>query len=152
MRIAIVNWSARKFGGAEAYLDLIMSELPRAAHDVALLCESDVPADRPKIFMPPGAPLWCIATLGAKAALEAFARWRPDVIYAGGMIAEEIEAELFPIAGGVLRAYLQRHLYQHVESPHASRATPLQPALGPAMPTPLLSASMRRLESTDNAQ
>jgi glycosyltransferase involved in cell wall biosynthesis len=81
MRIAVVNWSSRKVGGTETYLDEVVPELSAIGHDVAFLCEFDGPADRPPIRLAHGSPHWCVAEVGAVGALAALHQWKPDVIY-----------------------------------------------------------------------
>jgi hypothetical protein len=81
MRIAVANWSRRALGGAEGYLGIVIPELARAGHEVALWSELDQPADRELIRLPEGAPEWCAAEMGTGPALEALRAWRPDVVF-----------------------------------------------------------------------
>jgi glycosyltransferase involved in cell wall biosynthesis len=82
MRIAIANWSVRRAGGAETYLALVIPALLSAGHEVAFLCELDKPADRQRINLPDGAPLWCASEIGADTALARLREWKPGVVYA----------------------------------------------------------------------
>ncbi|MDQ6666521.1 MAG: glycosyltransferase family 4 protein [Acidobacteriota bacterium] len=81
MRIALLNKSRRKAGGAEKYIDGIVPELCSQGHDLAFLHDVDTPDDRDGIFLPDSAPAWCIAEIGAERAISALRAWRPDVIY-----------------------------------------------------------------------
>jgi len=101
MRIAVANWSVRKVGGTESYLDEIMPELVSAGHDVGFLSEFDTPANRTRISLPPGVPLWCVTEIGAKAALATVRQWRPDLIYAHKLLDLDLQAQTLEIAPGV---------------------------------------------------
>jgi len=82
MRIAVANWSSRKAGGTEAYLDEVVSELSAIGNDVAFFHELDVPSDRARIKLPQATPRWCVAQSGDACALAALREWRPDIVYA----------------------------------------------------------------------
>src|SRR5918912_3849406 len=105
MRIAVINWSRRKVGGTEAYLDSIIPELVGAGHQIALWHESDVPACNDQIALPNGVPSWCVSELGARAALEALRSWQPDVIYAHSLMQPALEAEMLKVAPAVFFAH-----------------------------------------------
>jgi glycosyltransferase involved in cell wall biosynthesis len=93
MRIAFVNHSRRKVGGAEVYLDSVIPALARAGHEIACLHEDDSAyADREAIAIPNGAPTWCTGKLGRQQALEQLKDWRPDVCFAHGLRDTELEA------------------------------------------------------------
>lgn len=101
MRIAIVNWSRRKLGGAEAYIDSIIPGLTSSGHEVALFHEVDEPTSRDEIFLPPDAPGWCVNKAGAENALAGLREWSPDVIYAHGLLDPDIEARTLQVAPAV---------------------------------------------------
>jgi glycosyltransferase involved in cell wall biosynthesis len=105
MRIAVVNWSRRKVGGTEAYLDSIIPELLNAGHQIAFWHEADVPVGNDLIALPDGIPAWCVAELGARSALEVLRRWRPDVIYAHSLMQPKLEAEMLKVAPAVFFAH-----------------------------------------------
>ena len=95
MRIAIVTQSRRKIGGAEVYLDSIITALALAGHEIACLCEDDTEyAGREPIRLPVSAPAWCAATLGASQAITQLAAWRPDICFSHGLNSPELEARL----------------------------------------------------------
>jgi glycosyltransferase involved in cell wall biosynthesis len=105
MRIAIVNWSSRKVGGAEAYLDLVIPELVDAGHQVAFFHEVDEPLNREPIALPERTPTWCVAKLGAESALAELGRWSPQVIYAHGLLDPELEAATLKVAPAAFFAH-----------------------------------------------
>jgi glycosyltransferase involved in cell wall biosynthesis len=105
LRIAVINWSRRKVGGAEAYLGLTLSALSDAGHEVAFWYETDKPANREPIPLNAGVPTWSIDELGAERALEALRRWQPDLIYSHGLLNPEVETETLRIAPAVFSAH-----------------------------------------------
>jgi len=105
MRIAIVNWSSRKAGGAETYIERVIGGLRCAGHEMALFCETDLPADRAPITLPREAPLWSISKMGLEAAINALRAWHPDMIYAHGLTDPAIEARTLQVAPAVLFAH-----------------------------------------------
>lgn len=106
MRIAVVNWSRRRAGGVETYLNNIIPELARAGHEIAFLCEVDEPADRVPIDLPEHGPFWCAATMGgADDALAALGNWRPDVIYAHKLSDPDLERRVLSLAPSVFFAH-----------------------------------------------
>jgi hypothetical protein len=105
MRIAIVNWSSRKVGGAETYLDRVIGGLRCAGHEPALFCETDLPADRAPITLPWETPLWSVSKMGLERAVSALRGWCPDVIYGHGVADPDIEARTLEVAPAVLFAH-----------------------------------------------
>jgi glycosyltransferase involved in cell wall biosynthesis len=101
MRIAIINFSRRKVGGVEVYLDKVIAELDRIGHKISFWHEIDEPTDRDNIGLPQGAPAWCVSHLGSEPALAALRDWKPDLIYAHSLITPELEAETLKIAPAV---------------------------------------------------
>src|SRR5438093_4424913 len=108
MRIAVVNWNRRREGGVETYLDIIISALHQAGHDIAFCHEIDQPPERSPIRLPEGAPSWCAGDLGIERAVSAVRKWRPDVIYSHNLASLELEREILKIAPAVFFA----HAYQ----------------------------------------
>ena len=105
MRIAVLNWSSRKVGGAESYLGLTISALAGAGHAVAFWHQTDEPAGREPIPLPAGVPSWSAAELGTARALERLREWRPDLIYSHGLLDPAVEAETLRIAPAVFSAH-----------------------------------------------
>jgi glycosyltransferase involved in cell wall biosynthesis len=95
-------------GGAENYLRSAMAALARRGHQLSLLHESPAPPHaEPVAPAGPGVPRWCVAELGAAAALRALAAWRPDVVWVHGLADPALEASLL----GSQRCVLFAHGY-----------------------------------------
>ncbi len=105
MRIAVVNWSTRRVGGVETYLNTIIPELARAEHEIAFWSEVDEPVERARIELPANAPAWCVAALGAEHALASLSDWGPDVIYSHKLADPELERRVLGVAPSVFFAH-----------------------------------------------
>jgi glycosyltransferase involved in cell wall biosynthesis len=105
MRIAILNWSSRKVGGVETYLDSLIAELVKLGNEVSFCFETDNPADRDRITLPPEVPSWCVATLGTANTLQALSDWHPDVLYTHKVLSSELEEATLAIAPAVFFAH-----------------------------------------------
>jgi glycosyltransferase involved in cell wall biosynthesis len=105
MRIAVVNWSTRRVGGVETYLNTIIPELARAGHEIAFWSEVDLPLEHARIELPPNAPAWCVAALGADEALARLTAWHPDVIYSHKLADPDLELRVLGIAPSVFFAH-----------------------------------------------
>lgn len=92
-------------GGTETYLGLIIPELARVGHELALWHESDVPAGREQIALPEGVPSWCVKELGERRALAELRGWRPDLIYTHSLMSPRLEEETLRIAPAVFFAH-----------------------------------------------
>jgi glycosyltransferase involved in cell wall biosynthesis len=101
MRIAIAGWNARRIGGVEDYLSLLMPALHGAGMSIAFWHETDAPADRDRIEVPRGVLDVCVEERGIDAAIAALTDWRPDVIYAHGFTSSDVERRLIGIAPSV---------------------------------------------------
>jgi len=110
MRIAIVTCSSRIAGGAESYLDTVIPMLEAAGHEIALLCETDVPSSARAIGLATDAPVWCIAELGAPGALESMRQWRPELVYSQGLVDPELEAQAVAMAPSIVFAHDYRSI------------------------------------------
>jgi len=105
MRIAVINWTNRKAGGVENYLESVIGELSRLGHCVAFWHETAEPSLREPIALPDAAPSWSVAELGALRALSALREWQPDLIYAHGLTDPSLEAETIRLAPSVFLAH-----------------------------------------------
>ena len=105
MRIAVINWTRKRVGGTETYLGLIVPALLEAGHEVAFWHETNLPDDRDHITLPEGLPSWDASALGPSRALEELRRWRPDLIYAHGLLSPELEAETVGLAPSIFFAH-----------------------------------------------
>jgi glycosyltransferase involved in cell wall biosynthesis len=102
LRIAILNWSNRRFGGTGSYLSTVMPALRRAGHAIALWHEVERPADHGVLPVPDGAPVWSVSTLGLQRAVDALREWQPDLLYAHGLLDPFVEERALEAAPAVL--------------------------------------------------
>jgi len=101
MRIAVANHHRRQAGGSETYLSALLPALAQTGHQLALLAETDAPASRSEIQLPPGSPSWIVERLGRRQALHAVRRFDPDVLFCHGLIDPHLEAALLELAPAV---------------------------------------------------
>jgi glycosyltransferase involved in cell wall biosynthesis len=104
LRIGLVNWSRRRAGGVETYLEFLIPRLVSDGHTVALLSEVDHPADRGTITTT-GLEEWCVAALGAGRAIPALRHWAPDVLLMNGLADLSLERRVLGIAPAALIAH-----------------------------------------------
>ena len=104
MRILIANWSCRRTGGTETYLGQIMSRLGGRGHAVGFCFEVDEPDGRPLIPLPDGA-LRVPLRPDVPRALATIRSWRPDVVYAHGLLEPDVEAAVLELAPAVFAAH-----------------------------------------------
>lgn len=100
MRIAILNWSFRKEGGAEAYLNRIIQPLAVKGFKLSLWAEVDNPKAKKRIEIPEGIPFWCAEYMGFKKSFDELKKWGPDVIYSQGLqnpAIDEIASQIAPV-------------------------------------------------------
>jgi glycosyltransferase involved in cell wall biosynthesis len=105
MRVGFANWSQRRAGGAEAYVEFAASALSRLGHTVALWSERDEPADRRPLQLPDGTSRWCTQHDGVEQSLQMLARWEPSVIFVHGLVDPGLERRLLGVAPAVLLAH-----------------------------------------------
>ncbi len=105
MRIAIINWSSRRVGGVETYLNTIIPELARAGHEIAFCSEIDEPAERELIELPKSSPAWCVAEIGTELTLAGLKQWEPDVIYCHKLADPDLERKILGLAPSVFFAH-----------------------------------------------
>ena len=105
MRIAIINWSSRRVGGVETYLNTLIPELALAGHAIALCSEVDEPSERERIGLPEKSPTWCVAEMGANQTVAALRDWNPDVVFAHKLSDADFEQEVLKLAPSVFFAH-----------------------------------------------
>ena len=105
MRIAIVNWTNRRVGGAETYLARLIPGLQATHHHLFLWHETAEPASREPIPGTAGLPSCCANDVGVDNALRALKAWQPDVLYVHGLTNPVNEKALLAIAPAVLFAH-----------------------------------------------
>jgi glycosyltransferase involved in cell wall biosynthesis len=101
MRIALVNWSARRVGGIEEYIHILIPALRCAQIDVAFWHELDQPADRVRIERRDDVLDFCAEEMGLESAIDALRAWNPDVLYVQHVNNVGVEARLLEIAPAV---------------------------------------------------
>jgi glycosyltransferase involved in cell wall biosynthesis len=103
MRIAFVNHSRRKVGGAEVYLDSVIPAIARAGHQIAWLHEDNSEyVEREPISVPDGTPAWSTGSLGRQQALDKLKSWRPDICFAHGLHDTDLEAGVVALGRSAL--------------------------------------------------
>ena len=105
MRIAVANWSNRRFGGTGTYLADLFGNLERLGHELALLHERDAPLDHPKLQTGIQTPVWNIETIGIDRAIDALCDWKPDILFSHGFLDPHIEARTLDAAPAVFFAH-----------------------------------------------
>lgn len=104
MRIAIVNYTSRKIGGTETYIQAVLPLLAERGHTLAYWAETDIPAHRPAIALPKNTQFWSAAPdqLGIDAALEELRKWGPDILYVHKVDNPETESRLLDVGPAML--------------------------------------------------
>ena len=105
MRIAIVNWSSRRFGGTGTYLGQVMPALRAAGHDVGLWYEVDRPDGHPPLGTCTDSRAWSVDDLGIDAAVRGLREWSPDVLYVHGLLDAEVEQRVLEVAPAIYFAH-----------------------------------------------
>lgn len=105
MRIALCNWSGRKAGGAEEFVEQLAEALSRRGHDLGLVFETDAPHERVRIAMPADSPTFQIGRHERAAGLAALRTWKPDVIYCCNFHDTTLEKDIAQIAPALFDAH-----------------------------------------------
>lgn len=99
LRILIATYSGRRIGGTETYLEQLLPALEEAGHSVACLFETNEAADRPKILVRNGLPIW------SPESFSEIQAWKPDVVFAHGFLDTGLERRVQSLAPAVLFAH-----------------------------------------------
>ena len=106
MKLAVLSRSNRVVGGVEQYLRRFLVAATASGIEVKFCYETtEGPSDRETIPDPPAGG-WSMVELGRVRALATLRRWRPDVIYAHGLVSPELEEEAYGIAPAVFFAHV----------------------------------------------
>lgn len=105
MRILILHWTTRAYGGAENYLDTVVPLLRRRGHEVAVVAELSAPVRADEIPSLSSGKHWVVEALGAASAIRSVEEWRPDVVYSHITFDVEFESRILRIAPGVRFAH-----------------------------------------------
>jgi glycosyltransferase involved in cell wall biosynthesis len=92
-------------GGSESYLDTLIPRLHDAGLQLSFWHETDLPLDRDPIGLPRDSASWDVSRLGAEKALASLKEWRPDIIFANGLLDPDLEERVFQIAPVVFVAH-----------------------------------------------
>ncbi|HWR13918.1 MAG TPA: glycosyltransferase family 4 protein [Terriglobales bacterium] len=102
MRIAFVNHSRRKVGGAEVYLGAVIPAFARAGHELACLFEDDPDSTHDRISIPDEVPQWCVSASSSTMALASLREWHPDICFVHGLHDPDLEAAVVALGCGAL--------------------------------------------------
>src|SRR5207249_239131 len=83
----------------------VVPELHRQGHELAFAHEVDLPCDRGAIALPDGTPCWDVSKLGMQQVLESMRAWKPDLIYAHGLLDPRFESGFVEIAPSIYFAH-----------------------------------------------
>jgi glycosyltransferase involved in cell wall biosynthesis len=100
MRIAIATRYRQRVGGVESYLETLLPCLDRLGHALFFLSE-DAGTTRP-IALPERVAVETIVAGGVARAVDALARWKPDVVFLQGLSEARYEEALLAMAPTVL--------------------------------------------------
>jgi|SRR5579885_876620 len=101
MRLAVANWSCRKVGGTEDYLEEVLPELVSLGYEVAFFSECDLPANRRRIEIPAEIKFLCNSDSRNHDSVAALERWSPDLLFNHGFLSPKLEQKLLDTAPGV---------------------------------------------------
>jgi glycosyltransferase involved in cell wall biosynthesis len=104
MRIAIVNWTNRKVGGAETYLEATIPALIGAGHEVFVWHETSNASGGERVHGVECASA-CASALGVEAAVRELEEWRPDVLFVHRLDDPAHERRLLDVAPAVFFAH-----------------------------------------------
>ncbi len=105
VRLAILNGNARVVGGIETYLSVVLPALRGRGHELAILCESLLPADRAWVSDDSRIPRWGTGELGIEPSLDRLRAWHPDVVFAHGCRSVALEGAAAEVAPFVYFAH-----------------------------------------------
>ena len=104
MRIAIANWSARRIGGIETYIQTVLPALVARGHDVLFLAEQEGPESLAPIVTDAIETI-SVERLGAGTALDSLRSWAPDILFVQRLRDLAFEAQLTGVAPSVFFAH-----------------------------------------------
>jgi len=101
MRVAVASWTSRYVGGIESYVGAVMPAMCQAGLEVSFFHEADEPAERAKIDLADGMPVFSVAASGLDLAVKQLSQWKPDVVYVQGLHDVNAANRLVEIAPSV---------------------------------------------------
>jgi glycosyltransferase involved in cell wall biosynthesis len=105
MRIAVLSCRNKQVGGIEEYVRKFLPAASASGNELGFWYETSEPRNFMTIPDPPGGG-WSIAELGPGPALAAMREWRPDVIFAHGLMSPALERAAYEIAPTLLFAHV----------------------------------------------
>ena len=105
MRVAVASWSSRRFGGTGTYLAELFANLARHGHELAFLNEFDAPLEHPPLHPGSEVPTWTVDAIGIDQALAGLRAWKPDVLFAHGLVDPHNEERTLGVAPAVFFAH-----------------------------------------------
>lgn len=99
MRIAVANWTRRRAGGVETYVEQVLAAFAAEGHETSYWYEIDRPESAGAIVMP--------ATTGSLPLGDgdAVLAWRPDLIVVNELLDEALESRLLSATPSVFVAH-----------------------------------------------
>ena len=94
MRILIAACTREVAGGAEKYLRVLIPEMLRRGHEVALLYEHDSLSASSSVDAGSGAPVWLWDQLREQRDWQGLSEWSPEVVYSQGLESADHENAL----------------------------------------------------------
>ena len=104
MRIAIANWSARRIGGIETYIQTVLPALVARRHELLFLAEQDGPQTLAPIAADAVETI-SVERVGAPAASAALRAWAPDILFVQRLRDLALEKQLIGVAPAVFFAH-----------------------------------------------
>lgn len=92
-------------GGVESYLNAVLSALAARGNQIAMICETAEPPERPLIELPQETPVWSGDPLSIEAILDKLRAWGADVIFSHGLRSVSLERAIVGLAPSVLYAH-----------------------------------------------
>src|SRR4051812_36845952 len=101
MRILIASSTTQRIGGVETYLSDIIPALTERGHELAMLCEREAHAGQESLLLDRPIKLFSLTQMSPAALLQQARDWRPDLVYAHGMLDPWLEADVLALAPSV---------------------------------------------------
>jgi glycosyltransferase involved in cell wall biosynthesis len=105
VRLVILHWSNRRFGGTGTYLANLLIHLERIGISTAMLHEHDAPVDHAPLTLPADVPSWTIDSIGIEETVRRLRAWKPDIVFGHGFLDQGNEAHAIEVAPAVFFAH-----------------------------------------------
>jgi glycosyltransferase involved in cell wall biosynthesis len=92
MRIAIATEHMNRMGGTETYLSDIIPSMVQSGHEISVFVAGSLGSSADNILSKaPGTNVFSVQEQGIEKSLSALRAWKPDLIYAHGMLDNNLE-------------------------------------------------------------